>query len=102
MSHIIANPSVETDMTNYFVCRLYQEDHNNMEVRNNGMDPYEIWESLHYNAYDRLVVPMILNRLISNNMVRGFITYNRQSRRVLLTPDGRRWGEVECRNLAGI
>ncbi|MFZ0512374.1 MAG: hypothetical protein WAM14_12265 [Candidatus Nitrosopolaris sp.] len=42
MSHIIANPTVETDMTNYFVCKLYQEDHNSMEVRNNGMDPYKI------------------------------------------------------------
>ena len=40
MSHIIANPSVETDMTNNFVCKLYWEDHYSMEVRNNGMDPY--------------------------------------------------------------
>jgi hypothetical protein len=102
MSHIIANPSVETDMTSYFVCKLYREDYNNMEVRNNGMDPYEIWESLHYNAFDKLVVPMILNRLISNNMVRGFITYNPESRRVLITTEGRRWGEAGCRNMAGI
>jgi hypothetical protein len=58
--------------------------------------------SLHYNAFDELVVPMILNRLISNNVVRGFITYNPESRRVLITTAGRRWGEAECRNMAGI
>src|SRR5712691_1073731 len=102
MSHIIANPSAETDMTNYFVCKLYREDHNNMDVIDNGMDPYEIWESLHYNAFDELVVPMILNRLISNNIDRGFITYNPESRRVLITTEGRRWGDSECRNMAGI
>jgi hypothetical protein len=76
MSHIIANPRVEMDMTNYFVCKLYREDHNSLEIKNNGMDPYKIWESLQYNAFDEHVVPMILNRLISNNIERNLMTYD--------------------------
>jgi hypothetical protein len=46
MRHIIANPYVETDMTKHFVCKLYREDHNNVEIRNNGLDPYETWRGL--------------------------------------------------------
>jgi hypothetical protein len=64
------------------------------------MDPVEIWQRLHYNAYDQLVVHMILNRLISNNKERDFITCNSERRTVLLTEEGRRWGEVNCGKMA--
>ena len=100
MSHIIANPHVEDDMTDKFICTLYYQDRNRVEVRNNGVDPFDIWNKLHYNAYDQLVVPIILNRLISNNKNRGLITYNSESRTVLLTEEGRLWGELNCSKIA--
>jgi hypothetical protein len=96
LSSIIANRYVEADMTKNFVCILYQEDRNNNEVRDNGIDPFEIWKKLHYTAYDELVVPMILNRLISNNKDRGFITYNLETRKVSLTEEGRKWTLDNC------
>jgi hypothetical protein len=96
LSDIIANRSVEADMTKNFICMLYQEDRNNIGVRDNGMDPFEIWQKLHYTAYDELVVPMILNRLISNNKDKGFVTYNLETRKVSLTEGGRKWTLVNC------
>ena len=96
MSHIIANPHAESDMTDRFLYVLYYQDRNRNEVRINGMNPFDIWHRLHYNAYDQLIVSMILNRLISNNKDRGFISYNSERRTVLLTEAGRHWGEVNC------
>jgi len=64
------------------------------------MDPFQIWKILKYNAFDENVVPAILNRLIFNNKKRKFITYNAANRKVSLTVEGRRWGEIRCPKLA--
>ncbi len=96
MSNIIDNPYVEADMTKNFLCRLYNEDNNSIEVKTNGMNPFDIWHVLNYNAYDQLVVPVILNQIISNNVDKGFITFNSETRRVYLTEAGRRWSELNC------
>ncbi len=102
MSHIISNPYVERDMTDDFVCILYFRDHNDRDIRNNGMDPFTIWGRLGYRAFDESVVPVILDQLIYNNVDRGFIQFNTASRRVLLTNEGRQWAEDNCRTRAGV
>jgi hypothetical protein len=71
-----------------------------MEVKTNGMNPFDIWQGLKYNAYDQLVVPVILNQIISNNIVKGFITFNPETKKVFLTESGRRWSESNCRTSA--
>lgn len=80
-----------------FVCRLYFKDHNEIDVRNNGMDPFKIWEEMHYLAYGQTVIPAILNQLIYNNVERRLISYNPDTQMVLLTNAGRRWAENKCR-----
>jgi hypothetical protein len=75
MSHIISNPYVERDMTDNFVCVLYFRERKNPEIRNNGMDPRTIWNALGYEAFDQSVVPIVLDRLIYNNVNRRFIKF---------------------------
>jgi hypothetical protein len=87
MSDIIANPNLEMDMTDNFLCVLYFRDHNESDVRNNGMDPFRIWERLRYRAFDERVIPIILNQLIHNNVHRRFIEFNDTTHRVLLTKE---------------
>lgn len=102
MSHIISNPHVESDMTDNFVCVLYFRDHDDLDIRNNGMDPYTIWDRLRYRAFDDSVVLIILDQLIYNNVDRGFIHFNTETRKVLLTKEGRQWAENHCRTRAGV
>lgn len=102
MGGMIANPNLETDMTDNFLCVLYFRDHNEIEVRNNGMDPFRIWEKLGYRAFDERVVPIILNQLIHNNIRRRFIEFNDSTHRVVLTNEGRQWAENNCRTRAGV
>lgn len=97
MSEIIANPFIEREMTDNFVCRLYFRDRNELDVRNNRIDPFRIWEEMHYLAFDQSVVAIILNQLIYNNLERRLIRYNAETRMVLLTNEGRQWGEANCR-----
>ena len=102
MSEIISNPTLERDMTDNFLCVIYFRDRNQIDVRNNGMDPYHIGKILRYKAFDKKVVPVILNRLIFNNEQRKFLTFNPVTQRVLLTAKGRRWADIHCRNRAGV
>ncbi len=97
MSEIIANPFIEREMTDNFVCRLYFRDHNELDIRNNGIDPFIIWEEMHYMAFDQSVVPVILNQLIYNNLERRLIRFSAETRMVSLTDEGRQWGEAKCR-----
>ena len=73
-----------------------------LDVRNDGMDPFRIWDRLGYRAFDENVVPIILNQLIYNNMHRRFIEFNDTTHRVLLTNEGRQWAENNCRTRAGL
>ena len=93
MSDMIDNPNLEVDMTDNFICVLYFQDRNEIDIRNNGMDPFRIWEGLGYRAFDERIVPLILNQLIHNNIRRKFIEFNDTTRRVLLTNEGRQWAE---------
>jgi hypothetical protein len=102
MSDIISNPHVEKDMTDKFICVIYFQDRNEADVRINGIDPLVIWEILGYHAFGESVIPIILDRLIFNNEVRGFITYNQKTKKVLLTETGRQWADENCRTRAGV
>ena len=102
LSHIISNPYVESDMTDKFVCVIYMRARNHIDILKNGMDPQEIWKKLKYHAYDEQVVPIILNRLISNNIKRDFIIFNPTNQKVSLTDRGRKWADSECGKFAGI
>jgi hypothetical protein len=102
MSDIISNPHLERDMTDNFVCVIYFRDRNEADVRANGMEPIRIWEILRYHAFHENVVPVILDQLIFNNESRGYIRYNPNTRRVLLTDTGRQWAENNCRARAGV
>ena len=96
MSDIISNPYVENDMTDKFVCVIYFRERNEIEVKKNGMNPFEMWKIMKYNAFDESVVPAIHNRLIFNNKNRKFIIYDAVHYMVSLTNEGRQWGESRC------
>jgi hypothetical protein len=102
MSDIIANPHLERDMSDNFVCVLYFRDRNDIELRTNGTDPHSIWQILDCHAFDESVLPIILDRLIANNANRGFIRLNGSTNRVFLTDTGREWAEENCRTRAGV
>lgn len=96
MSHIISNSYVESDMTDRFLCWLYRDERNYQEVLANGMDPIEIWKNLKYKAYGKQVEPIIIDRLIFNNVRRGFMVFHKDTRRVSLTDIGRVWAADNC------
>ena len=97
MSDIIANQHVEEHMTNRFICEIYRNRRNSAEVLQNGIDPFQIWQNLGYQAFHERVIPAILNRLIQNNLDRGLITYDPNTRRVNLSdPSGIMWTEMNC------
>ena len=99
MSDIIANPYLEDHMTKRFICNIYRWRRNNPpEVTNNGLDPFEIWRDLKYQAFHERVVPAILSRLIQNNLESGQIIYDPNTKRVNLSPDGITWTERNCVN----
>jgi hypothetical protein len=102
MSHIISNPYVERDMTDNFVCVLYFSEQNDLDIRNSGMDPCTVWNTLGYRAFDQSVVPIVLDRLIYNNVNRRFIEFNNATQRVILTIEGRQWAGDNCRTRAGV
>ena len=102
MSHIISNPYVEEDMTNKFVCVIYYKERNDVVVLSNGIGPLEIWDILKYRAYNKEVVPVILDKLIHNNILRGLITFNRSTKKVSLTSKGRKWAENNCGKYTGV
>jgi hypothetical protein len=102
MSHIISNPHVEDDMTNKLVCVIYYRERINLQVTSNGMDPFEIWDILKYEAFDEQVVPVILDRLIYNNIERNFVSFNAVTKKISLTEQGRNWAEVNCGRFAGV
>lgn len=88
-------------MTDRFVCVIYYRERNSNDVLQNGMDPFEIWNTLRYSAFDEKVVPTIVNRLIFNNENRKFVNYNRNTRRILLTNIGREWATSNCSKYSG-
>jgi hypothetical protein len=102
MSHIISNPYAEKDMTIKFVCILYFKDRNDPKVVNEGMDPFEIWDILDYKAFHENVVPVILDKLISNSIKRGYIEFNYATKKVVLTQKGRDWGGHSCQSVSGV
>jgi hypothetical protein len=90
------------DMTDNFICKLYFKQHNDVNILKNGMDPFEIWNQLGYTAYGDSVVPVIVNRLIANNLKREFIVFDSTTRRVSLTDIGRQWAANYCSKRAGV
>jgi hypothetical protein len=98
--HIISNPYVERDITDNFVCKLHFQDHNELNVQTDGMDPFAIWNEVGYRAFDQNVVPIIVDQLISNNVNRRFIDFNPSTKRVSITNEGRHWAKDYCRSRA--
>jgi hypothetical protein len=96
MSHIISNPEVEKDMSKKFFCILYRRDRNNLEIRDQGMDPFEIWQEIDYRAFHENVVPVIIDKLISNNMHLDLLTFNIDTKKVKMTEFGRQQGILFC------
>lgn len=90
---------MEQDMTMRFLCELFFEDNNNIEVVENGMDPTDIWRNMRYKAFSDEIVPQIIGKLVGNNERIGTISYNRDTNRVVLTNEGRTWGNLNCRRL---
>jgi hypothetical protein len=89
-------------MSDRFVCVIYYKERKDIDVLKNGMDPLEVWRILGYHAYDEHVVPVIVNRLIANNLRRGFIAFNPTNKWVSLTVIGRQWAEGVCPKFAGV
>lgn len=89
-------------MTNKFACVLYFKDRNDRNVADDGLDPFEIWEVLDYKAFHQKVIPIILDKLISNNIERGYIEFNHLTKKVKLTQSGRDWGQSACPLMSGV
>ena len=64
-------------MTNKFVCVIYYKERKKggNKVVSNGINPFNVWEILGYQAFDEQVIPVILDRLISNNIKRDFVKF---------------------------
>ena len=90
MSEIISNRYVEDRMTDKFISILYLDIKEN-SAAGNGVEPIEIWKKLGYTAFHENVVPLILNKLIKNNIDRKFIKFDKINNRVYLTDEGKTW-----------
>lgn len=89
-------------MTRRFFCALYFKDHNEVDVRSNGINPLAIWEILHYKAFDESLTRQIVDRLIANNLNTGLIEFDSQADMVSVTEEGRRWGGLNCARVSGV
>jgi hypothetical protein len=97
MSHIISNPHVEKDLSIKFFCHLHYVDRKEIEVMKNGMDPFLIWKLIDYKAFHENVIPVILDKLISNNVKLGYIEFIKETKRVRMTPKGRDSAWLICK-----
>jgi hypothetical protein len=70
-------------MTDRFVVRLFLESKEDPAKVGQGIEPIEIWKKLNYNAFHENVIPLILNKLIKNNIDRKFITFDRETNKVV-------------------
>ena len=103
MSDLFPNIHVEEDMTRKFICILYVRGERTQEIRQNGMNPFDIWNIMNYQAFLNPIIPTILNRLINNGIRQDLIQFDNNTNRVILTENGRRWCEnINCRRIPGV
>ena len=103
MSDLFPNRYVEEDMTRKFICILYIRGERIDDIRQNGMNPFDIWNTMDYNAYLEPVIPIILNRLINNGVRQDLLRFDNCTNRVILTENGLRWCEnINCRRIPGV
>ena len=88
---------MENDMTTRFFCIFYSKANNSSEIDREGMDPSTIWEIMGYQAFSDDVVHQIIRRLVRNNELRGMLVFKEAVNRVILSDEGRRWGNLNCR-----
>jgi len=82
---------------------LYVRGERTQEIRQNGMDPFDIWNIMNYQAFLNPIIPTILNRLINNGVRQDLIQFDNNTNRVILTENGRRWCEnLNCRRIPGV
>lgn len=91
MSEIISNKHVEDRMTKKFVYELYLLIQG--KSKETSIDPIEIWKNLGYNAFHENVIPIIVSRLITNNVENGLVGFDEKTNKVNLTPRGFKWCE---------
>ena len=60
------------------------------------MDHFVIWRNLGYRAFHDNVIPAIINRLIQNNIQRGLLIFDQNTRRVNLSDTGLTRAEMNC------
>ena len=82
---------------------MYVRGERTQEIRQNGMDPFDIWNIMNYQAFLNPIIPTILNRLINNGVRQDLIQFDNNTNRVILTENGRRWCEnLNCRRIPGV
>jgi hypothetical protein len=77
LSDLFPNIHVERDMTTLFICILYIRSGRDINIEREGMDPWDIWRIMDYQAFGMSVVPAIINRLINNGIQQGLIRFNK-------------------------
>lgn len=92
MSEIINNPDVEETMSKKFLSKVYLIS-NKISDDSIGINPFNIWKELGYNAFHENVIPIILDRLIQNNVKEGFLRFDKQRYQVFLTVKGKNWAD---------
>jgi len=103
MSEHFPNISVEKDMTKLFICILYVNAQKDSNIDREGMNPFDIWKKMKYHGFLKPIVPTILDKLINNGISNGFLKFNKNTGRVLITPQGRQWCEdINYRTIPGV
>jgi hypothetical protein len=103
MSDIFPNVHVERDMTTLFICILYIRGRKDINVKRLGLDPFEIWRAMGYQAFGDSMIPTIVNRLINNGIRERLIQFDDATRRITITPEGIQWAErINCRRIPGV
>jgi len=65
-----------------FFCILFNEDKDKLDIRKDGMNPFVIWNMMGYKAFHENVIPVILDKLISNNLSVGYIEFIQETKKV--------------------
>lgn len=103
MTEPFSNIYQEQDMTKKFICILYVNLLKDSNIEREGMNPYDIWRKMKYNGFLPPIVPTVLNRLINNGIKDGFLRFDKNMKRVMITAQGEQWCEdINYRTIPGV
>ncbi|MGD1838340.1 MAG: hypothetical protein ACPKPY_09840 [Nitrososphaeraceae archaeon] len=103
MSKYFPNISVEQNMTKVFICTLYANTQKDSNIERYGMNPFDIWKKMKRHGFLEPIVPTIINKLIINGIEKRFLRFDKDTKLVMITPQGKQWCEdINYRTIPGV